>query len=198
MLMQLDMFFQLPSRFISSLFMLKLFDQFVDNPIAGTYLALRKKLLTDSTYSTLTLEATEIARLIEQQLFTKALELLDSLQPGCLLSPRLHFFLATIGEKVGDTEQLEVERFLFRTCLDGILDTGSGDRRSPFIVTHPTDVADVLNTLEIEKETQFLVEDNEHRYDVIRSVSGEEYCFDITALLRPEEVGIWRHESLLN
>ncbi|MFT5522887.1 MAG: hypothetical protein ACI9HK_000831 [Pirellulaceae bacterium] len=178
--------------------MLNLFDQFVDNPVADTYLALREKLLMESTYSTLTVEAAEIAHRIEQRRYQEALELLDSLQPGCLLSPRLHMQLALIGEKLGDSEQLEVERFLFRCCLDGILDTGSGDRRSPFIVTHSTDVVDILSTIDVQKGSQFFVEEGDRRYDIIHSTTGEEYCFDVTDVLHPAELEVWRHETLMN
>jgi len=161
---------------------------FLETPTARTYRQVREVLLEEvaATCSAETLSASvlvELAELAAADQFYAVLERIDELQPAWALSPRVHYLAAVAADEVGDAEGAELERFIFQSCLDGILATGDGTAQSPYLITYSSDVHDVLLALGLEPRSQTLVEQHGLLCDVVRCTDDEEVWFELTGVL---------------
>jgi hypothetical protein len=161
---------------------------FLETPTARTYRQVREALLEEvaATCSAETLSASvlvELTELAAADQFQAVLERIDELQPAWALSPRVHYLAAVAADELGDAESAELERFVFQSCLDGILATGEGTPQSPYLITYPSDVYDVLLALGVEARSQKLVEQRGLLCEGVRCTDDEEVWFELTGVL---------------
>jgi hypothetical protein len=125
----------------------------------------------------------ELAELVELRRAEAALAAIDDLLPAWGLCPRVHFFAGQAAEMLGDADDVELNRFLTATCLRGILLSGRGTRRSPYVVAYPSDVLDVLAAKRLTAKSQTLVEGAGTRLDGISTHEGPTVWFDVGEML---------------
>ena len=161
---------------------------FLEAPTARTYRQVREALLEEvaATCSAETLSAgvlVELTELAAADQFHAVLGRIDDLQPAWALSPRIHYLAAVAADEVGEDDVAELERFVFQSCLDGILATGDGTKQSPYLSTYSSDVHDLLLALGLEPRSQRLVEQRGLLCDVVRCADDEEVWFELTRVL---------------
>jgi hypothetical protein len=92
---------------------------------------------------------------------------------------------------LGDDLEARQRRAAVQACLRGLLATGDGTRKSPFLVTYLTDEADVMRALDqTDIRCQQLVETGSKRCDVITCHDGSDIWFDVTRLLARMPSGV--------
>jgi len=155
--------------------------QFVQEPNAENFLALRKSLIESEHYDPYSDEMNSVDSLIEQQKWSEAREVLGAAMPNLILSPRAHLAMSFITGKLGEEMAQKMESFLASACCQGIVESGDGTQESPFLVTRTSDEYDVLAYLQKEFAGQSLVNGDEKTFDVVKCSDGTEYWFDISA-----------------
>lgn len=98
-------------------------------------------------------------------------------------SPRAHYFAGEAHAKLGELEQAEVERLAFSACLQGILSTGDGTRRKPYLISQIPDEYDVLKLLGLTCAKQRLVQRGRRSCDALTCHDGSTVWFNISDLL---------------
>lgn len=171
-----------------------------ESPTLDNYVRLRELLLESPGFSADISELEKLTRLCVSNRWPQARALADEMFPRWLLSSRFHYWAALAAEATGDEEDAELERFLATTCLDAILKTGSGTCESPFVITYPSDVRDVLLIRRLRSSSQCLVEDAAGFRDRVLCSGtagkvGREVWFDCDAIIRAGLTN-WSAESL--
>jgi len=172
-----------------------------ESPTLDNYLRLRELLLESPDFSADMAELERLTRFCLAERGEEALRLADEMFPRWLLSSRFHYWAACAAEMTGDAEDAELERFLSTTCLEAILATGAGTRESPFVVTYPSDVRDVLLFRRLRIASQQLTEEADGFRDRVLcqgplGKGGREVWFDCDAILRAGCVANWSGETL--
>lgn len=114
----------------------------------------------------------------------EVLEELSSLPLWLRLSPRVHDLAARAAELTAQSDDAEVERYLFSRCAAGILASGDGCPDSPYLAVQAADEAVILAILGREPLSQAVIEARDRILDVVICRDGGEVCFDVTHLLR--------------
>ncbi|MGV3608624.1 MAG: hypothetical protein ACO1RA_19635 [Planctomycetaceae bacterium] len=125
----------------------RLFQAFIEQPLAKNLLALRRALLADSLDSVAPADLRKLHRWVESGNSQAAIIAAERLPDAAAMSPRVHFLMAQAALQTGDRESLEMEQMLFQATLKGILATGDGSYASPYLICQPSDEYDVLLTL---------------------------------------------------
>lgn len=125
----------------------RLFQAFIEQPLAKNLLALRKALIADSSDSVAPADLRKLQRWIGSGNSPAAILAAERLPDTAALSPRVHFLMAQAALLTGDRDSLEMEQMLFQASLKGILATGDGSYASPYLICQPSDEYDVLLTL---------------------------------------------------
>jgi len=161
-------------------FMQELLLQFVQDPNAENFLALRNSLIESERYDPYSDEMTLVDSLIESEKWSEAQEALGTAMPNLILSPRAHLMMSFIAEKLDQEMAQKMEGFLASACCQGIVETGDGTKESPYLVTRTSDEYDVLSYLQKEFVEQSLVHVDEKSFDVVKCSDGTELWFDIS------------------
>lgn len=166
---------------------------FLEAPTARSYRRVREALLDELTDKALACDSlppdlsavvlAELADLLATGEYAVLARRTEELQPAWALSPRVHFYAAVAADERDDAEGAELERFLFQSCLEGILATGDGTANAPYLITYLSDEYDVLAALGLDPQSQRLTEQRGILFDVIRCVDGEEVWFELTGVL---------------
>jgi hypothetical protein len=160
------------------------FARFLESPSRATYLAARSAWLRLSMQPLHPAELTELAARLAQGDTAGVIATAHDWKSRGALSPRVHYLTAEAHTVRGETEQAELERWVFSTCLQGILATGDGTRKKPFVIAQLTDEYDVLKLHGLECEQQRLVQRGRRTCDVLACSDGSEVWFEINALMR--------------
>lgn len=162
---------------------------FFEHPSSRNYRRARHAILRDGDGRADEADLHELARLCEQGFFVAACEHAAAMMPAWALSPRVHFLAALAAEQRDDSEDVELERFMLAGCLEGLLDTGDGTSRHPYLVSHLADEKDILASLDLHAQVQTLVELGSRRCDVVQCRDGSEIWFDVSAIIKPTRSG---------
>jgi hypothetical protein len=155
--------------------------EFMKKPTREYYLALQKSIITDENFSTNTKIIGDALELYEQEKYDEAQKKLKETTPSLFLSPRANVLSAKIAEKQGDKKGAEFSFNFANKCLQGILSTGDGSEKSPYIVTLVEDEYDLLRMhFDKEVDTQFFRQEKGKAYDIIKCTDGTTLWFDIT------------------
>lgn len=160
-----------------------LLQSFLEEPSRDGFLQVRQQLLAEPGYVPQASVIEELAELVEQRRAEAILAAVDRLMPAWGLCSRVHFFAGQAAEMLGEADEVELNRFLSQTCLQGILLSGRGTRRSPYVVTYPSDVQDVLTAKGLTAKSQTLVDAGGTRLDGIATHQGSTVWFDVGEML---------------
>ena len=160
------------------------YQAFLERPSAAGYRRVRSAILSLPAFDGSSLPLHELDRLCRRKRPQAALRRIENLRPCWTLSPRFHLLAARLAERQGDADDAELERFSAAACLEGLLATGDGSRRFPYLITYHSDVQDLLQSQRRRPVRQALHEHRGRRYDVVDCADGECCWFDATDLFR--------------
>ena len=155
--------------------------RFLEEPTGRRFLTAWKSL----TKSRKQVDFARLRTLLSQGKTQSVRDYLEALPQWLRLSPRVQELAVLVAEMEHDPDEAELSRFLFATCLEGILAAGDGSPENPYLAVQPADEAAVLAVLGREPASQALVESKGRCLDVILCRDGGEVCFDVTHILRP-------------
>jgi hypothetical protein len=171
----------------------KEFDAFLQSPSKESYRKVFAILAADPKYNPYSGDLDEVGELLEKNEFRRARERLQQSMPNLLLSPRAHRYASLAAEGLGETEEAKRRDEVAAKCLRGIMSTGDGTQRNPYLVSRTSDEYDVLRSLKkqmrfqdfnkVEKEGDGGRTDYSY-YDVLKCVDGSQVWFDVTVAYR--------------
>ncbi len=156
------------------------FSEFLENPSDQTFRNLRDLVIQSPDYDFHSNAIEDVHILVDIEEYERARDELMGLMPGWLLSPRAHELIALVSEELNDEEGAQRERYMAQACYRGLLQSGSGSERSPYLVTHVADEYDLLGMLKKEFESQRQAVTENGLFDVITCTDGTELWFDLS------------------
>jgi hypothetical protein len=144
------------------------------------FLEMREWIYTHKDYSPYNLSVEKMEKLYLDEKYKEVFELYGQDWLNLLLSPRVHMILSNIFKMIKDKEKTEFHQAAAYILIELITKCGDGSAEQPYKVLRISDEYDVLSALQEEKKIQELVLHEEHAYDVINTISGKMFYFDIT------------------
>jgi hypothetical protein len=86
-----------------------------------------------------------------------------------------------IAKRSNDEKAARMDGYIGVACCKGIVATGDGTKRRPYLVTRISDEYDVVRYLGKQPARQALTGIGDRHFDVITCTDGSEIWFDITA-----------------
>ena len=146
----------------------------------SNFLEMREWIYNHENYSPYNLNVEKIEKLYLDEKYKEVFELYGQDWLNLLLSPRVHMILSNIFKMISDKEKTEFHQAAAYILIDLITKCGDGSAELPYKVLRISDEYDVLSALQEEKESQKLFLDEGRAYDVIYTLSGKAFYFDIT------------------
>ena len=159
------------------------FASLLKTPTAQRYKRARLLLLTTASLTDFSLALAQLEALLAANEFTLAQEQVRNLKSAGLLSLKWHRLAGMLALQLGDTNRAQLHKFTFEALRSAILATGQGTRKRPYFITYSSDAHELLLAGGASVQSQSLVEEREHRYDVHLCANEREYWFDITDLV---------------
>jgi Domain of unknown function (DUF4919) len=154
-----------------------LFD-YVSRPSDVGFRQLRERYLDSGIASFYDEIFLELQDAVERRQLNDALLSLYVHMPRILLTPRAHWWAATLENELNGTDVAQLEQDIGDRLLEGIMGTGAGSRAKPFQVLRVDDEYDVLSALGKTFASQALFADP--RCDVITCSDASELWFDVS------------------
>lgn len=159
------------------------FARFLELPGRATFLAARRAWLRLNVSPLTPAELQTVAELLAAGEFATVLDRVHGWSARAAFSPRAHYFAAEAHTLLGELDDAEVERWAFSACLQGILATGDGTRRKPYLIAQLPDEYDVLKLLGLTCLKQHLVQRGRRSCDVISCHDGSQLWFNVSDLV---------------
>jgi hypothetical protein len=157
--------------------------RFLTSPSRASYLAARRAWLQKQVEPLTPVDLANVAELLAAGKPAAVIERVHGWQARAALSPRAHYLTAEAHTLLGETESAELEAWVFSTCLQGILATGDGTRRRPYVIAQVSDEYDVLKLLGLQGKKQHLVQRGRRSCDVLTCHNGTELWFNVSDLV---------------
>jgi Domain of unknown function (DUF4919) len=181
----------LTERHMTDAFLLDAYQAFLEEPTADNYRRARRVTLAEPGFDRQSLEWVELSRLCDEGLYEEVFERSCDLWPTWKLSPRFHLLMGYAASCLGDAEEVELCRFQFQTCLEGLLGTGQGTATRPYQVLHISDQYDVIHALGLRGQYQRAVQRKGRCLDVISCEDGTQVWFDVGPVTGQKRVFEW-------
>src|SRR5690606_4912356 len=146
----------------------EVFSKFLQSPDRESYLAVHAVLIASEHYDPYSRELNKIEELIDAGELDTAREQLAAAMRNLLLSPKAHWTAGLIAKQSNDQDGARMAGLVGVRCCQGIVATGDGSKRRPYIVTRVSDEYDVLQYLEKQPVGQALTGIGNRHFDVIR------------------------------
>lgn len=159
------------------------FTRFLELPGRATFLAARRAWLRLNVSPLSPADLQAVAQLLAAGEFPAVIEQVHAWHARAAFSPRAHYFAAEAHTALGEADDAEVERWAFSACLQGILATGDGTRRKPYVISQLPDEYDVLKLLGLTCVKQHLVQRGRRSCDVISCHDGSQLWFNVSDLV---------------
>ncbi len=156
------------------------FDSFLENPTGESFRAMREMLLQQPEYDFQSKALAEVEDLAAEEEFEDVLDRGAEAMPEWLLSPSMHQYLADAAMETGDEDRARSEEYLMKACLRGLAQSGDGTPEQPYLVMHPADEYDLVESLGKEAASQSKAQTGQRSLDRIRCSDGTDLYFDIT------------------
>jgi hypothetical protein len=159
------------------------FARFLELPGRATFLAARAVWLQQKVTLLTPADLQAVAELLSDGDAHAVIERVHSWKSRAAFSPRAHYLVGEAHAQLGQWEEAESERLAFSACLQGILATGDGSRRKPYVISQISDEYDVLKLLGLVCVKQRLVQRGRRACDVLTCADGTSVWFNISDLL---------------
>lgn len=150
-------------------------ERFLANPTARNYLRVRKLILQDAQLRPRTADLVQLHELFEARRFADVRAAVDEMLPAWALSPRVYWLSAVAARELGNSEDAQLDRFLYQSCLSGLAATGEGTRTAPYRVTYLSDCAELLQWQGLAPQQRGLVRTNRGICECLHCAEGERY-----------------------
>lgn len=151
--------------------------KFIEEPTKENFLLLRNDIVSDENYNPYSKDWDQLTDLLDAEKYEEAIEFSTV---NLFLSPRAHLYKQYAYEKLGNQNYADIEGMIAHRIMDGIEMTGDGTIENPYLVTSIIDESDMLMRWDENFFSQSLKHSNNKSFDIITTVSGKEYYFDIT------------------
>jgi len=163
-------------------------ERFLAHPTARHYLRVRKLILQDAQLRPRTADLVRLHQLFEAGQFQQVLDAAERMLPAWALSPRLYWLTAFAAQELGHTDDAELDRFLYQSCLAGITATGDGSRQAPYVITYLSDEAEWLQWSGRRAQQRGLVRIARGYCDCVQCQDGSEVFFLLdSSLVEPDQ-----------
>lgn len=125
-----------------------LFGRWIIERTPASFLAARSALLALPTYDPFSAELDAFDAMLQAKDWGGIQELALECIDNWMLTPYLHGMLGLACKMTGDVKRSELETSLFHACAEGILTTGDGSRKKPYLVVREDDAYGVLEYLD--------------------------------------------------
>jgi hypothetical protein len=157
-------------------------ERFIGRPTGRNYLRVRDCILGDTGRHPDPEDLAELEVHWVEGRYQALCERMEDLLPEWGLSPRFYWLGAVAARELGELEAAETDRFLYQTCLRGLLDTGDGSLESPFLLTYASDEEELLHRLQLDRTSSALVRSPHGLCHVVSGQDGRELCFLLECL----------------
>jgi hypothetical protein len=154
------------------------FWEFVANTNKENFLHSMNRVCTNEDYDPYSDDLSQLEILMDEG---KLEEAVAANNINLLLSPRAHMVKHIAYTQLGKKQEADAELLLAHKILECMAQTGDGTAENPYQVIRITDERDMLLYLEEESASQGLVVQGDKKMDLIRTLSGKELYFDISA-----------------
>ncbi len=158
------------------------YQTFFAKPGKENYLRANKATTTSKTYNPYSNELNDIRELIDDGKYADARSRLKKCMPEFMLSPQAHQLSSQVEKQLGAAAAAKREAELAKKCIDGILSTGDGSDKKPYLVARVSDEYDVLSHLGKTMVQQGLMHKNGKACDQIQCRDGTVLWFDVSSL----------------
>ena len=159
------------------------FERFTEAPDRHGYLLVREQILEHPSYDPYSDDLRSLESAFDQNDYAQVLKIGAEVESVWQLSPRFHYLVGIAALESGHQAKADEARKLSHACIAGLLETGDGSNRSPFLITYFIDEYDIAAHRDIEIRQQQLIECDGRQLDVLRDIEGHEHWFDVTELL---------------
>lgn len=159
------------------------FARFLELPGRATFLAARAVWLQQKVTPLTPAELQAVAELLAAGEAAAVIEHVHSWKSRAAFSPRAHYLAGEAHAQLAQWEEAEAERLAFSACLQGILASGDGSSRKPYLVCQLSDEYDVLKLLGLTCVKQRLVQRGRRACDVLTCHDGSAIWFNISDLV---------------
>ncbi len=159
------------------------FARFLELPGRATFLAARAVWLQQKVTLLTPADLQAAAELLSAGDAQAVINLVHSWKSRAAFSPRAHYLAGEAHAQLAQWEEAESERLAFSACLQGILATGDGSSRKPYVISQIPDEYDVLKLLGLVCVKQRLVQRGRRACDVLTCADGSSVWFNISDLL---------------
>ena len=155
---------------------------FFRSPTVDRYLTARFAIIETEAYEPGAREVVDLESLLAsgQPLSPADVERVDDAFQLC---PRFHYVTARIAERLRQKDAVRIAVQRMQLCLRAISETGDGTVESPFLVTFRTDSDDIVRAFGESTRSQRLTVGESGYCDVLTTLSGDEFWFDVDELL---------------
>ena len=154
------------------------YQMFLERPSAESFAIVRRRLLARKDFERDSFQLERLADLCRDEDFDEAIDLTEQVFDLWCLSPRYHFLCGHLWEQLDRPEEVDLARFQFETCLEGLLSSGTGEFDAPFQILRVCDEYDLLEAQGRRALCQRSVDRYGMCLDVITCVGGAEVWFD--------------------
>ncbi len=164
-----------------------LLQRYTYEPTPVNFVAIREAVAASSAYSPYSDDLRNAQKLAKQGRHEESLAAAQAAVGNRLLTPSLHILASAQYEMLNQPAQASRSMAVASLVADGILSTGDGSRRHPFLVMCTTDEYDILPFLNKQPARQSLVEDGDQHLDHHECTDGSELWFDISVAFQQLE-----------
>ena len=153
------------------------FFDFVKEPTKENFLKAREYVMRNGDFNPYSSDLDKVVDFINAENFDAAI---DFKSINTILSPRAHAMKRYAATKKEDEMSANAEHLLYVRITEGLLATGDGSKKNPYLVTQISDERDILQYLDHEVESQQLIKENGKSFDRLTTVKGDQFYFDVT------------------
>ncbi|MCP4109687.1 MAG: DUF4919 domain-containing protein [Desulfobacteraceae bacterium] len=156
------------------------FFNYTQNQSPENFLCFRDAVAASPDYSPYSDYKETVYDLIENEKFKQAKEYMMSVMPIWFFNPGIHELISFVLHELGEEKEAQIEFQLAMLLLDGILSTGDGSKKRPYLVLSVSDEYDVIEHFDKKVTMQSLVNEGNIQCDLMEFDDKTSMYFDIT------------------
>ncbi len=154
--------------------------KWVENPSLSEFFYLQNEVFENPLYEPYSDDHHKVTEYYVEEEYDK---LLSHENVNTLLCPLAYSLKVDACMNLDKFRQGTEAKKLYNAIMASLLESGDGSEANPYIITRLSDEFDILQHLDEDQESQFLLQIGDRRIDKIRCHSGRELHFDVTKIL---------------
>lgn len=153
--------------------------KFFAHPGPRNYLRVRERFLSRRRRGAQPAQLAKLIELFAAGRFARVRARIEAMLPAWGLAPAVYWIGSCSALELGDEPAADLDRFLYHSCIRGIMSTGDGSENKPFRITYACDVDEVLHVLGLARERMLVCRGKQGLCDVAECASGEQLWFQL-------------------